>query len=302
MSGDAAGYFPRGQSLLRRVHDERIVGLLYGQRALLMGGLDPVVSAGTFETSRGGAAPFDRLVRTAKTFETIFTGSRAEADRELERVHNLHRGVRGKLRAAAGPHPAGTPYSAFDPHQMLWTLASIADSGQVAYERMVGPLRDAEREALWRDYVRFGELFGMPRSVAPPTHAEFRAWFDGRIAKGELCLTPSSREIGRIVALQIPGAPQDRPALAAFNLLVIGLLPARVRRMYGLRWTAAHRAAFAAAAAAHRAAHPLVPDAVRRGRCEWSYDRVARAEGRYGRRQAKRTHAAMGARRAGHAS
>src|SRR5687767_2629473 len=95
MSGDAAGYFPRGRSLLRRVHDERIVGLRYGQRALLMGGLDPVVSAGAFETSRGGAAPFDRLVRTAKTFETIFTGSRAEADRELERVRNLHEGVMG---------------------------------------------------------------------------------------------------------------------------------------------------------------------------------------------------------------
>ena len=297
MTGATDGYFPRGQSMLRRVHDERIVGHLYGQRALMVGGLDPVVSTGTFESSRGSARPFDRLARTAKVFETIFTGTRAEADRALERVHGLHSTVKGELARDAGPHPAGTPYDAFDPEQMLWTMACIADSGQAVYERLVRPLDAGERESLWQDYVRFGELFGMPGSVAPATYPEFRSWFDARIASDEVHLTEESREIGRIVALEIPGPPQDRPALAVANLLVIGLLPARARRLYGLRWNAAHRAAFAAAVAAHRAAHPLVPKRVRRGPSGWSYDRVARSERRHGRRQAERTHAAMGARR-----
>jgi len=138
----------------------------------------------------------------------------------------------------------------------------------------------------------------MPRSAAPATYPEFREWFDGRLEGDEIHLTDEAREIGRIVALEIPGPPQDRPALAVFNLLVMGLLPGRVRRMYGLRWTAAHAAAFRAGAMAHRAAHPLMPDRIRRGPCEWSYDRVARAELRYGRRQGERTKLAMGARRA----
>ena len=293
------GYFPRGDSVLRQVHDERIVGLVYGQRALMVGGVDPVVSTGTFETSRGGATPFDRLARTAKIFETIFTGTRAQADEALARVHRLHSTVQGKLTKAAGPYPAGTPYSALDPEQMLWTMACIADSGQVVYERLVRPLSGPEREALWEDYKRFGELFGMPRSVMPDTYRDFREWFDGRLEGEEIFLTDETREIGRIVALKIPGPPQDRPALAVFNLLVIGLLPDRVRQMYGLRWTGAHRAAFRAAVATHRAAHPLVPNVIRRGPCEWSYDRVARSERRYGRRQAQRTAAAMGARRDG---
>jgi len=297
MSGASEGYFPRGESVLRRVHDERIVGLVYGQRALMVGGMDPVVSAGTFETSKGDAAPFDRLARTAKIFETIFTGTRAQADEVLERVQRLHSGVQGELRRDAGPYPAGTPYSALDPEQMLWTLACIADSGQVVYERMVRRLTPDEREALWADYRRFGELFGMPGSVMPPGYEEFRRWFDERLEGDEVHLTPESREIGRIVALEIPGPPQDRPALALINLLVIGLLPPRIRKLYGLRWTPAHAAAFRAAATAHRAAHPLVPNRIRRGPCEWSYDRVARAEHRYGRGQGRRTAAAMGARR-----
>lgn len=291
------GYFPRGGSVLRRVHDERIVGLVYGQRALMVGGVDPVVSTGTFELSRGTATPFDRLARTAKTFETVFTGSRAEADAALARVHRLHATVEGELTHDAGPHPAGTRYSALDPGQMLWTMACIADSGQVVYERLVRRLDDDERERLWGDYKRFGELFGMPRAVMPETHRDFREWFDGRVAGDEIHLTDEAREIGRIVALEIPGPPQDRPALAVFNLLVIGLLPARVRSMYGLRWSAAHRAAFAAAVATHRAARPLVPGRIRRGRCDWSYDRVARSERRYGRRQGERAAAAAAARR-----
>jgi uncharacterized protein (DUF2236 family) len=298
MSGDAKGYFPRGESVLRHVHDERIVGLIYGQRALMVGGLDPVVSTGTFESSRGDSAPFDRLARTAKAFETVFTGSRADADRVLERVHNLHSRVRGTLARDAGPHPAGTPYRALDPEQMLWTMACIADSGQAVYERLVRRLDPGEREHLWADYRLFGRLFGMPAEVMPPTYPEFREWFDGRLAGDEIHLTDEARQIGRIVALEIPGPPQDRPALAVFNLLVIGLLPSRVRRMYGLRWTAAHIAAFRAAVTAHRAAHPLVPTRIRRGPCEWSYERVARSERRYGRGQARRTEAAMGARRA----
>ena len=109
------------------------------------------------------------------------------------------------------------------------------------------PLTPDEREALWQDYRRWGELFRLPRSETPETYAEFRSWFDGRLASDEVHLTEEAREIGRIVALEIPGAPVDRPALQAFNLIVIGSLPARVRKMYGLRWTPAHAAAYAAA-------------------------------------------------------
>jgi uncharacterized protein (DUF2236 family) len=286
------GYFPRGRSILRRVHEQRIVGLLYGQRGLMVGAVDPVVTVGTFMSSAGAAKPFDRLVRTARVFEKAFFGTKAEADEELARVHRLHQRTKGELSRAAGPYPAGTAYDALDPKQMLWTLACIADSGQTLYEELVRPLTPDEREALWQDYRRFGELFRLARSETPESYPEFRAWFDSRLASDEVFLTEEAREIGHIVGLEIPGKPIDRPGLEALNLLVIGSLPPRVRRMYRLRWTPAHAAAYRAAAAAHRAARPLLPANVRRGSCEIQFARVAEAEPRWGRRQGERAAAA----------
>jgi uncharacterized protein (DUF2236 family) len=101
-------------------------------------------------------------------FENVFFGSRAEADRVLATVANLHQSVEGSLPEDAGKLKAGTPYSAYDPELMLWTVAVIADSAQVFYEMLVSPLSERERERLWQEYIRFGELFGMPREAAPP--------------------------------------------------------------------------------------------------------------------------------------
>ena len=61
---------------------------------------------------------------------------------------------------------------------MLWTVAVIADSAEWFYERLVRRMSDSEREALWRDYVRFAELFGMPAQSAPATYGDFRAWYE----------------------------------------------------------------------------------------------------------------------------
>jgi len=123
-----AGYFARGSSVLRRVHEERAVGLFYGQRALCIGALHPLNYVGTSEHTAAKASPFKRLAHTANWFETIIFGSRAQADAVLAVVHRMHARVRGTLPEAAGSYPAGTPYDAFDPELMLWTVAVMADS------------------------------------------------------------------------------------------------------------------------------------------------------------------------------
>jgi hypothetical protein len=145
-----AYYFPPGRSMARRVHGERSVGLLYGQRALLIGALEPLTYTGTMLSTRSGDRPFQRLARTAKIQETVFLGTREEADEALGMVHRLHQTIKGTLPEEAGIHRAGTTYSAFDPELMLWTLAVIADSGREMYETMVRPLSAAEREGSGR--------------------------------------------------------------------------------------------------------------------------------------------------------
>ncbi|HEX5989111.1 MAG TPA: oxygenase MpaB family protein [Solirubrobacterales bacterium] len=275
-------YFPPGQSMARRVHGERSVGLLYGQRALLIGALEPLTYTGTMLSTNAGDHPFTRLARTAKIQETVFLGTRAEADKALAAVHRLHERIKGELPEAAGPHPAGATYSAFDPELMLWTLAVIADSGRAMYETMVGRLSPGEREALWQDYVLFGELFGLPRDAVPATYREFDAWFEGRLASPDLHATDHALEMAPLVAFRQPVPLPARLNLETQNLIIKGTVPQRVREIFGIRWTAAHERAFRSVTAAHRGARHAMPRQLRRGRNDYFFNVVTEREKRRG--------------------
>ena len=274
------GYFPRGESVLRRVHSERVVGLHYGQRALLIGALNPLSFTGTYKHTAARLKPFQRLARTAEALETVFLGTRSEADRVLAHVAKLHSRVQGELDEDAGATPAGSAYSAFDPKLMLWTMAVIADSGRYFYELFVRSLDDDEREALWQDYVRAAELFGMPREAAPATYPEFREYFDGEISGERAHLTPMARSVGHWAAFDIPLSRSQGIGRHLHNLIVLGSLPERVRELYGLRWTAAQAAAFRAAVSAARASRPVTPRFMRRGSNRAQYRMVAQVERR----------------------
>ncbi|HUZ27826.1 MAG TPA: oxygenase MpaB family protein [Solirubrobacteraceae bacterium] len=272
------GYFPRGESMLRRVHEEHLVGLLYGQRALCVGALAPLNYVGTSLHSYARLTPFKRLAHTGKAFEKIYFGTRAEADQVLSYVQHQHEQVNGELPADAGPFPAGTPYSASDPDLMLWTVAVIADSAQCFYELLVKPLEAAEREALWQDYVRFAELFGMPRDAAPATYPAFRDWYRERLASDEMYLTEEARYIGYATAFEIPMPRHQQPGKRVHDLLMLGSMPERVRELYRLPFTSRQRSAFNLAVRAVRLARRLMPGPLARGYNTASFDGVAATE------------------------
>lgn len=274
------GYFPRGSSVLRQVHEERLVGLFFGQRALAIGALHPVNYTGTSQATGGRERPFRRLARTANDFEAIFLGTRAEADRVLAKVRKLHHRVQGEMTEDAGPFPAGTPYDAFDPELMLWTAAVSFESALYFYELFVRRLSAWERDAFWLDYVRFGELFGMPREVAPPTYAAFAEWWEAKLAGPEMHLTDEARRTGAFVALEIPMPWVNQPAKRVHDLVMLGSLPPRVRELYGLSWSPAQARAFPLVVAALRGMRAVVPPTVRRGRNGRSFALVQATERR----------------------
>lgn len=274
------GYFPPGESVLRRVHEERAVGLLYGQRSLLLQATHPVAFTGLLASTDGTPAPFQRLARTAKIMETVYFGSRADADRITGAVQKMHSRVRGRTDRDAGRHPAGTPYSAEDPEFLLWILACLADSALVLHRVFVGDLTPAECECFWDDYLLVGELFGLRREHAPATYGEFRDYMRERIASRDLHVTEEARELGRRVAFDLPLPAARRAALPAVNLAVTGSLPKRVRRLYGIGWSTAHEAAYQALVRSHRFSRPVVPLSLKRGSCARDYDLVARTEKR----------------------
>ncbi len=272
------GYFPAGESVLRRVHGERAVGLNYGQRALMLGAAHPVNFIGTQANTRSGARPFLRLAHTAKVFETIFFGTRAEADKALAFVERMHQRVRGEIPERAGRWPAGTSYSAFDPPLMLWTVAVIADSAEIFYETLVRKLEPAEKEALWADYVRFGELFGMPRDAAPATYGDFRAYWEEIWGGDELHLTDEAREVALAIAFEIPMPRYLHPSRRVHNLVLAGTLPPHVRELFGIGWGPLNEAAFRSVVRGLRTARPVTPKRIRRGGNTPSFEMVARTE------------------------
>ena len=275
------GYFPRGRSVLRMVHEEKLVGLFYGQRALCVGAVKPLNYVGTSEHTANKRMPFRRITHTGAMFEAVFFGTRAEADRVLAAVDLMHERVVGALPEDAGPHhPAGTPYAAFDPALMLWTVAVIADSAEWFFERLVRRLSDTEREALWQDYIRFGELFKLPRDAVPATYGAYRAWYAEQLAGADLYLTDEARYMGHASAFQIPMPARSQPAKRVHDLVMLGSLPSRVRELYGLRYTPAHAAACMAALASARLARLIVPRALTRGSCIPEFEMVAATERR----------------------
>ena len=284
------GYFPAGSMAVRAL-STRAVGLTYGQRALVVGATHPVLFLGTVQHTAHRETPWTRLALTARLFETVFLGSKEEADRALSFTAGRHAEVHGVTEVDGGAHaPAGTPYDAARGDLMWMTAAFTLDSVEVMHDLLVRRLTAGEREALLGDFVDWACLFGMPRSAAPSSYPEFRAAMDARLVNGEAFLTEEARLTGGYIAgragYPLPGpAALGSPALAT---VVTGSLPPEVRRMYGISWTPAQEVAFQGIARGSRLAHQYLPVLPRTPLLRGRNDQLYRAIGRTERRQLRR--------------
>ena len=277
------GYFPDGSMAVRALR-RRAVGLTYGQRALVVGATHPVLFLGTAQHTTHRETPWTRLALTAQLFETVFLGSRREADRALSFTARKHASVVGTTQVDGGPHaPVGTPYDAGRGDLMWLTAAFTLDSVEVMHDLLVRRLTGGEREDLLADFVEWACLFGMPRAAAPRSYAEFRTAMDGRLTTGEAFLTDEARLVGSYLAgaagYPLPGpAALGSPALAT---LVVGSLPGPVRALYGLGWSRSQELAFTAITRASCQAHraPVLPRTpLLTGSSRGSYRAVAATE------------------------
>jgi uncharacterized protein (DUF2236 family) len=185
----------------------------------------PVAFAGFFAHTGALDEPYERLDRTTLIMNTVAFGTVEHAARATARVRAMHTRVSGTLAEAAGPWPAGTPYSAGDPDLLLWILATLADGGATTYRQWVGPLSHRDLDRLWQDYLLVGEHFGLH----PPL--PFLA----------------------------------RPLVEVVNQITIGSLPEQVRRLYGFGWDPVRGLALGAGReAVRRLVRPLLPDPLAR--------------------------------------
>jgi uncharacterized protein (DUF2236 family) len=260
MSGSS---FFTNDSMIRRVQRESVVALS-GPRTLLMQAAHPVAFAGFFAHTGALDEPYERLQRTVRVLGLIGFGDKAEAQKATRRVRAIHRGIHGELDEPAGRFPAGTPYSATDPALLLWILACMADSALVVYQRYVRSLSRDERDAFWQDYKVVGREFGLRDADMPEAIDDFEAYMAEMVGGEDLFVTDEARRLALQIVMRPPVSLRARPMLEVANFVTVGLLPARVRRMYGFSWDPARALVLRGGAEyAKRVVVPLLPDRLR---------------------------------------
>jgi uncharacterized protein (DUF2236 family) len=219
-------------SVFWRVNRELASGLA-GPRAVLMQIAHPLIAAGVAEHSRFREHRFARLYRTSVAAAAITFGSRQFALRAVASINQIHGRVHGALQSQAGVFPSGTPYNANDPELKLWVLSTITDSTLLVYDMFVSPLSDEARRHYYRDSLIVAKLFDIPESLIPPTYSDFQHYMTAMLESDTITVSDAAREIARgLFAPSIEGT-----LLFSMSAIGIGLLPERLRREFGFRWS-----------------------------------------------------------------
>ncbi len=263
---DVDGYFPAG-SMIRRLHGERLIAFS-GIRALLMQACDPLAVVGFDRHSVIFSDPRKRLLSTDERMSRMYFGSTELATATGAKIQTMHGRVRGTIDERYGPVPAGTKYAADDPELMLWTLATLADSALVYWNRFFGSLTDEERQSYWSDYRQIGMLLGMPSSAIPETEPELREYVRSRMNDGSLYISEDVRDRSQGIIFNPPFRGWQKvaatPLTEAIKLSSIGFLPPEIRDLYGFGWDPVREALLSSSVLQIRLARPFWLDAVRK--------------------------------------
>ena len=220
------------RSAIRRLSSEPILGLLL-QRTLVMEVAHAKIGAGVTHHSLFRARPFTRAWSTADVGLRLVWGNPTVARGAANQVYRFHDHVNGDLPEPNSAWPHGSSYTAHDASLLLWVWATLLDATLVAQARWIGPVDEAEADALYRDFVTFAGFFGIPAEIIPPDRAEFARYFEEVIDGDELMPTATSSAMVREVLWfrhwNVPAAAV-RPA----RVMAIGTLDPRIRARFGL--------------------------------------------------------------------
>lgn len=246
-----------------RINREAVL-LGVGPAALLLQIAHPLIAEGVAAHSDYRGDPFGRLRRTLRTTLEIVFGDGRTADAAVARLNGIHASVRGEVIDPAGIAATGAlTYRALDPELLLWVQSTLIVLSVRAYERWVGPVRPPEREAFWQEARSVGPRIGIPLDASPPSWAALEAWFEARLEPGgPIRVTPTARALADTIVRPplplVPGALSELTTLPG-----MALLPARIRREYGIPWGTRREAVARALGLGVRAWTSVVPAAAR---------------------------------------
>lgn len=159
--GDPGLFGP--DSICWKVHGDFSSMLIGGITALLLQMLHPGALGGVWDHSNFRADMLGRLRRTGQFISATTYGSRADADKLIERVRRIHDSVQGTL-------PDGTRYSANDPDLLTWVHVAEVSSFLASHLRYLNPnLSGEDQDRYYDEIALIAERLGardVPRSRA----------------------------------------------------------------------------------------------------------------------------------------
>jgi uncharacterized protein (DUF2236 family) len=238
--------------------------MLPGSAAGILQLMHPAIGAGVTEHSAFFDDPFDRIYRSIpQIWATIFAPDGQRRGRELRDVH----------RSIKGVDHGGRPYHALDPDTFWWAHATFTWDVFRSVELFhLEPLSSETAEHLYAETVTWYRRYGVSCRPVPADYAAFRARFDS-VCRDTLELTPAADRALSYRLAEVPGHPLGPDLLSsvltplvapAAEILVIGCLPALVRRRLPVAWGRAEELQFRGVCAAVRQGFRLVPAAVNR--------------------------------------
>jgi uncharacterized protein (DUF2236 family) len=210
-------------SLFRGISSEGIL-LAAGGRAVLLQIAHPAVGAGVVGHSDFANNALGRLHGTLAYVYAVATGTEADAASVRRIVNRAHAPVRGP------------GYSAMDPDLQLWVAATLYDSAIDMYERAFGALDEGDAERVYREYAVLGTALQMPAALWPADRAAFREYWASTLERLEV--DESVREVRELLLDGSVLPWWARPAMPLVERITTGLLPPRVRELYGTGWDA----------------------------------------------------------------
>ncbi|MGU3410909.1 oxygenase MpaB family protein [Microbacterium sp. M1A1_1b] len=224
--GSDAGFFGPG-SATWSVHGGKQT-IVAGVRALLVQAMHPGALAGVADHSRYREDPFGRLAGTIRWIYTVSHGDTATATGASQWVLRLHEKVRGQY---VDGHGVTRDYTANDPDLARWVHLAFTDAFLRAAEQWGDPIPGGA-DAYVREWAIAGRL--MRVEDPPESEAELRAQMNGYLDRGELAVTPRTREVLRFIK-NPPLARMLRPGYQALFQGAASTLDPRHRSMLGLR-------------------------------------------------------------------
>lgn len=202
------------------------LGPVVAVRSLLLQALHPLAMAGVAEHSAWKSDLFGRAAATARYVLTVTYGSRTDAERAAERVRAIHGHVHGVDPVT------GKPYSATDPHLLLWIHLGMVESYLECTDLFGEGLQAERADQYCAEMVAFAELVGIPASLVPATRTAVEETLES--FRPELRFSEIVDDATTLL-LHPPGLEEEASELwQDVGTAAVAALPAWARDLYGM--------------------------------------------------------------------